>query len=290
VDLRVSTVPTVHGEKVVLRILDASRALKKLSEIGLSTAVFESFSKSLRQPHGLLLVTGPTGSGKTTTLYAALSALNTPGKNIVTLEDPVEYRIDRINQIEAQAKIGLTFAVGLRAILRQDPNVILVGEIRDLETAEIAIQSAITGHLVFSTLHTNDAVSTVHRLLNMRVEPFLLSAALVGVLSQRLIRRLCENCKKPHDLTPAERAALGPLLGAGGSYFRATGCGECLGTAMPAAFAVHEWLPVTLAIRELVLRRASADALKETALAEGLKSLRRTPARRLRAAGPPLRR
>jgi len=197
VDIRVSTVRGVFGEKVVLRILDSNKSLRSLRDMDLSPPVLEMFSTAIRRPNNIILVTGPTGSGKTTTLYAALAELNDLTRNIVTLEDPVEYHIDRITQIEVHPKIGLTFAAGLRSILRQDPNVVLIGEIRDVETAEIAIQVAITGHQVFSTLHTSDAVGAVNRLITMRIEPFLISAALGGVMAQRLVRKLCEKCVQP---------------------------------------------------------------------------------------------
>ncbi len=276
VDLRVSVAPTVSGEKAVLRILDSSRSLKKLSELGLSQGALDSFRQVIRRPNGIVLVTGPTGSGKTTTLYSAVGELNSQDRNIVTLEDPVEYRIDRVNQIETNARIGLTFAAGLRSILRQDPNVILVGEIRDFETAEIAVQAAITGHLVFSTLHTNDAVSTVHRLLNMRIEPFLLAAALGGVMAQRLVRRLCPRCKKPHELTADEVKALNSSLESlrtSAPFFEAVGCEACFQSGYAGRLAIHEWLPVTRRIRELILKRPSVDELKEAAVAQGMATL-----------------
>ena len=271
VDVRVSTLPTVHGEKAVLRLLDSSKALRKLADVGLSAGVLKSFLSVIRAPNGLILVTGPTGSGKTTTLYAALTELNQPQRNIVTLEDPVEYRIDRLNQVETFGRIGLSFAAGLRAILRQDPNVVLVGEIRDLETAEIALQASMTGHIVFSSLHTNDAVSSIFRLLNMRVEPFMIAAALKGVMAQRLLRVLCPRCKAPY--TP-DKAELEPLGEAGrGTFYRAPGCEACFQSGYKGRAAVHEWLPVSRALRELVLRRASADDLKAAARSEGLRTL-----------------
>jgi type IV pilus assembly protein PilB len=273
VDLRVSTVPSVYGEKVVLRILDSSKSLRKLSDLNLSPINLKSLQDAIQVPNQITLVTGPTGSGKTTTLYAGLAELNDPSCNIVTLEDPVEYRIDRITQIETHAKIGLTFAAGLRAILRQDPNVILVGEIRDLETAEIAIQAAITGHRVFSTLHTNDAPSAIHRLITMRVEPYLIAAALGGVMAQRLVRRLCEACKKEHPMTEAEETALGSSVKNRGPFFESTGCQACFQTGYSGRLAIHEWLKVTRSIKELTLKRASIDELRAAARAEGMKSL-----------------
>ncbi|MBI4369114.1 MAG: Flp pilus assembly complex ATPase component TadA [Elusimicrobia bacterium] len=273
VDIRVSILPTVHGEKVVLRILDSSKTLRKLSDLGLSQANLKAFESAIRRPNGMLLVTGPTGSGKTTTLYAAIAAINDAARNIVTLEDPVEYRLDRINQVETFPKIGLTFAAGLRSILRQDPNVILVGEIRDIETAEIAVQAAITGHLVLSTLHTNDAASTIHRLINMRVEPFLVAAALEGVMAQRLMRRLCERCKREKPPSPSELEALEGRPHEEGPYFEAIGCPTCFQTGYAGRVAIHEWLTATRAIRELILQRASIDSVREAAKSEGWRSL-----------------
>ncbi len=273
VDVRVSALPTLHGEKLVLRVLDTSKAVKKLEELDLSAANVKAFSSAITRPNGIVLVTGPTGSGKTTTLYAAVSRLNDETRNIVTLEDPVEYRLERVNQVQMQPKIGLTFATGLRSVLRQDPNVILVGEIRDLETAEIAIQAAVTGHLVFSTLHTNDAAATIHRLLNMRVEPYLLSAALGGVMAQRLVRRLCDQCKRKHALTKEELQSFGADLPAGAVYYEAAGCDACRHEGYSGRLAVHEWMSVSRAIRELILERASLDALREKAQAEGMATL-----------------
>ena len=274
IDVRISTLPTVHGEKIVMRLLDSSKSLRKLVELGIDRPVLERFSESIRSPNGLILVTGPTGSGKTTTLYAALTELNRPDRNIVTLEDPVEYVIDRINQMEAFSKIGLTFATGLRAILRQDPNVILVGEIRDLETAEIALQASITGHLVFSTLHTNDAVASVHRLFNMNVEPFMIAAALRGVLAQRLLRRLCDRCKKPRSLSAAEVTELGLENISKDGFREPHGCEACFHTGYQGRIPIHEWMSVTRSVRELIVRRASLDELRAAANLEGLKSMR----------------
>jgi type IV pilus assembly protein PilB len=227
VDVRVSTLPTVHGEKVVLRLLDSSKGIKKLEALGLGEKVLASFESAIHCPNGMVLVTGPTGSGKTTTLYAAIASLNKPELNIVTLEDPVEYRLEHINQVEIFSRIGLTFAAGLRSVLRQDPNIILVGEIRDLETAEIAVQAAITGHLVFSTLHTNDAASSIHRLMNMKAEPFLLAAALRGIMAQRLLRKLCAKCRRPHKLTAPERESLGAMAKGVEETMEAVGCSDC---------------------------------------------------------------
>ena len=276
IDIRVSTLPSVHGEKIVLRLLDSTKSLRKMTELGIAKPILDLFSQAIRSPNGLILVTGPTGSGKTTTLYAALTELNRPDRNIVTLEDPVEYMIDGLIQMEAFAKIGLTFAAGLRAILRQDPNIILVGEIRDLETAEIALQASITGHLVFSTLHTNDAVSSIHRLFNMRVEPFMISAALRGILAQRLLRRLCENCKKRHAPSKDQLRELGSLAGAGGEFFEPDGCGSCFDTGYQGRLPIHEWLVVSSEIREMIVRKASVDEMRRITETEVLKSMRQS--------------
>jgi len=273
IDVRVSTLPTVHGEKIVMRLLDSNKALRKLAELGIDSAVLSRFSETIQSPNGLILVTGPTGSGKTTTLYAALTELNRPDRNIVTLEDPVEYVIDRINQMEAFSKIGLTFAAGLRAILRQDPNIILVGEIRDLETAEIALQASITGHLVFSTLHTNDSVASIHRLFNMNVEPFMIAAALRGVLAQRLLRRLCERCKKPRAATAEQAVEMGLRLPPGGKFFEPHGCDACFSTGYSGRIPIHEWMSVGRAVRELIVRKASLDELRAAANKDGLKTM-----------------
>ena len=274
IDVRVSTLPTIHGEKIVMRLLDSNKSLRKLVDLGIAGPVLERFSAAIKSPNGLILVTGPTGSGKTTTLYAALTELNRPDRNIVTLEDPVEYQIDRINQMEAFAKIGLSFATGLRAILRQDPNIILVGEIRDLETAEIALQASITGHLVFSTLHTNDAVASVHRLFNMNVEPFMIAAALRGVLAQRLLRRLCDRCKVPQPLSEAQAKALGIDSPAGAGYREPRGCEACFQTGYVGRIPIHEWMSVTREVRELIVRKASLDELRAAVNLEGLKTMR----------------
>lgn len=276
VDVRVSTLPTVHGEKIVMRLLDASKSLRRVQELGVEDAILRRFVEAVRGVNGLILVTGPTGSGKTTTLYAALAELNGTDRNIVTLEDPVEYVIDRVNQMEAFSKIGLNFAKGLRAILRQDPDVILVGEIRDLETAEIALQASITGHLVFSTLHTNDAPSSVHRLFNMKVEPFMVTAALRGVLAQRLLRRLCEKCRRPVSYPPERLREVGVAPDGRETWFEPGGCPACLGTGYQGRFAIHEWLPVNRAVREMILRRAGADELRAAMAAEGLRTMRQS--------------
>ncbi len=275
VDIRVSTVPGVDGEKVVLRLLDSTKSLRKLTDLALSEENLKSFMSAIKRPNNIILVTGPTSSGKTTTLYAALSQLNDPTCNIVTLEDPVEYRMDRITQIETHAKIGLTFAAGLRSILRQDPNVILVGEIRDVETAEIAVQAAITGHRVFSTLHTNDAVTAVHRLITMRIEPFLIAAALGGVMAQRLVRRLCDSCKKKHALNKVEKEVVERNGLSERPFFEFVGCKSCFNTGYAGRLAIHEWLDVGRNIKELILNRSSVDDLRAAAESQGMTSLQK---------------
>src|SRR5499433_397112 len=227
VDIRVSTVPTVHGESLVMRLLDRSSVFLPFHRLGFSPPVAESYEALVRRPHGILLVTGPTGSGKTTTLYAALDKINSPDRKIITVEDPVEYQLKGVNQIPVKPKIGLTFASGLRHIVRQDPDVILVGEIRDLETAEISIQAALTGHLVFSTLHTNDAPGAIARLQDMGVEPYLLSSVLEGVLAQRLVRRICQVCRMPDSPSAADIEALGIEADPQTKLFRGRGCDDC---------------------------------------------------------------
>jgi len=262
-DIRVSTLPTIYGEKIVMRLLISQR-LKTLDELGLRPESLQIIRHSIQQPNGMILVTGPTGSGKTSTLYSCLQELNIPDRNIVTLEDPVEYRLDRVIQVEANAKVGLTFAIGLRAILRQDPNVILVGEIRDLETAEIAVQASITGHLVMSTLHTNDAVSTIHRLINMKVEPHLLAAALRLVIAQRLMRQICEHCRKSGPPTEAEASVLAASLNSK-TYPLPGGCDRCFGTGYSGRIPIFEVLPIGPGVRDCILSKASVDELRKVA-------------------------
>ena len=272
VDIRVSVVPTAFGERVVLRLLDRASALLDLPELGLPPAVASGLARVLDQSHGIVLVTGPTGSGKTTTLYAALRRLATGERNIMTIEDPIEYQLRGIGQIQASPRIGLTFAAGLRAVLRQDPDVILVGEIRDRETVEIAMQAALTGHLVFSTLHTNDACGAVTRLLDMAVEPFLVSSSVLAVLAQRLIRRVCGGCAVTGPPSDEERRALGAapevLRHAG------PGCAACRGTGYRGRTGVHELLLFDDPVRALVMARADAAALRRHATAAGMPTLR----------------
>jgi type II secretion system protein E len=285
VDVRVSTVPTVHGESVVLRLLDRASLLLSLSELGFSPGARAAFERLIAQPHGLILVTGPTGSGKTTTLYAALSAINTPEKKIITIEDPVEYQLAGVNQMQVKEKIGFTFARGLRHVLRQDPDIVLVGEIRDRETARMAVQAALTGHLVFSTLHTNDAAGGVTRLLDLEVEPYLIASTVRGLLAQRLVRVLCSECKAPHELTEAERAALageaapaapsglGPAAATAG-FYRPVGCPACGGTGYRGRTALYELIMLTPHLARLVLARADGGDIREAARRAGLVALR----------------
>ncbi len=277
VDLRVSTLPTLYGESVVLRILDRSSINVSLESLGFPKDILSDFEKLIAQPYGMILVTGPTGSGKTTTLYGALDKINSPEKKIITIEDPVEYQLNGVNQIHVKAQIGLTFAAGLRSIVRQDPDVIMIGEIRDYETAEIAIQSALTGHLVFSTLHTNDASGAVARLLEMGVEDYLLASSLLGVMAQRLVRNLCLTCRRPIEggasLPQINQQTNGhsPELVA---TYEAGECEDCAMTGYRGRNGIFEFLPVDESIRQLILKRSSADIIKEQAVSRGMRPLR----------------
>ncbi len=272
-DLRVSTLPTIYGEKVVMRLLDTSNALLELEDLGFSPYTLERFETSYSKPYGTILVVGPTGSGKSTTLYATLNVLNKPETNIITIEDPVEYRLPGVNQVQVNRKAGLTFAAGLRSFLRQDPDVMLVGEIRDGETASIAIESALTGHLVLSTLHTNDAPSSVSRLIEMGVEPFLVGSALDSVLAQRLARRLCEHCKEPYE--PSEQLVeQARWTTAPDTVYRANGCKVCSHTGYRGRVAVHELMLVDEEIERLAVERVSTDRLARAAVEAGMRTLR----------------
>jgi len=274
IDIRVSTIPTVHGESIVMRLLDRSSVFLPLERLGFSPGMLGHFAKLIVRPHGILLVTGPTGSGKTTTLYAALDKINSPDRKIITVEDPVEYQLKGVNQIPVKSKIGLSFATGLRHIVRQDPDVILVGEIRDLETAEISIQAALTGHLVFSTLHTNDAPSAITRLQDMGVEPYLLSSVLEGVLAQRLVRRVCAVCRTPDTPSAADIEALGIDADPHAKLFRGRGCDECRGTGYRGRTGIYELFPITEDVRSLILRRASSREIRRLAVDAGMVTLR----------------
>jgi type IV pilus assembly protein PilB len=277
IDLRVATLPTVHGEKVVLRILDKSSILLRLSDLGFSMHNYTRFESSYKKPYGMILVTGPTGSGKSTTLYATLNILNTTDKNIITVEDPVEYRLAGVNQVQINPKAGLTFASALRSILRSDPDTVLIGEIRDKETAQIAIEAALTGHLVLSTLHTNDAPSAISRLIEMGIEPFLVSSAIDCVLAQRLIRVLCDRCKEPY--MPTEEALVEAIIpfpedGNLPKLHRAVGCGVCGKTGYRGRTSVHEVMTMTEDIERLAAERRSSDEIKRVARSQGMKMLR----------------
>src|SRR5262245_2082717 len=274
VDIRVSTVPTIHGESIVMRLLDRSSMFMPFDRLGIAPRPAASFEALVRRPHGMVLVTGPTGAGKTTTLYAALDKINAPERKIITIEDPVEYQLKGVNQIPVRPAIGLTFASGLRHIVRQDPDVILVGEIRDRETAEIAIQAALTGHLVLSTLHTNDAAGAVTRLQDMGCEPYLVCSALIGVLAQRLVRRICELCRVQDQPEPADLVALGVDARSETPLWRGQGCDACRGTGYRGRTGIYELLRLTEDARELVLSKAPAGALRRHAVARGMATLR----------------
>jgi len=273
IDLRVSTVPTMHGESVVMRILDKGGVALDFHKLGFAEDTLKAFLDVLMQPHGVLLVTGPTGSGKTTTLYTALDRLNQPDVKILTVEDPVEYQMAGINQIQVKPQIDLTFANALRSIVRQDPDVIMIGEIRDLETAQIAVQSALTGHLVLSTVHTNDAASTVNRLLDMGIEDYLLTSTVVGILAQRLVRKLCPHCKEPYRALPELVEQLGlAKFTAGGevTLHHARGCAQCSQTGYMGRFCILEMLPMSDRLRSLVMKHATSNELKAEAQREGM--------------------
>jgi type IV pilus assembly protein PilB len=278
IDLRVATLPTVYGEKVVMRILDKSQAVLKLEDLGFLPETGARFEQSYRKPYGTILVTGPTGSGKSTTLYATLNLLNEPHRNIITVEDPVEYRLPGINQVQINPKAGLTFAGALRSILRADPDIVLVGEIRDKETAIIGIEAALTGHLVLSTLHTNDAASTPMRLVEMGVEPFLVTSALDAVVAQRLARRLCDKCKEPYQPSEAELVEAGwPMEDIGDEWptlHHANGCSSCGRTGYRGRFGVHEVMLLTEEIERLIIERRSTEDIQKVALMQGMVSLR----------------
>jgi general secretion pathway protein E len=273
IDLRVSTIPTIYGESIVMRILDRGSALIVLDHLGFPEETLEKYKKLINTPYGMLLVTGPTGSGKTTTLYASLNNINSPDKKIITIEDPIEYQIEGINQIQVKPQIGLTFANGLRHIVRQDPDIIMVGEIRDIETAEIAIHSALTGHLVFSTLHTNDAPGALTRLLDMGIEGFLVSSSLIGVLAQRLVRVICPKCKEPFK--PQQQMIDKLELDDGNiTTYRGAGCEECRNTGYRGRTGIFELMVIDGDIRRLVLEKASSDVIRQVAVSKGMQVLR----------------
>jgi len=273
VDIRVSIIPMLHGEAVVMRLLRQNATLRGMAELDMDKRELGCFRRVLGLPHGIILVTGPTGSGKTSTLYTALNEINDADRKIITIEDPVEYQLKGVNQIQVNEKSGLTFARGLRSILRHDPDVILVGEIRDLETAEIAVQASLTGHLVFSTLHTNDAPGAVTRLVDMGVEPYLVASSLEAVLAQRLVRVLCPHCKQA-DISPTAPALKEKLgIPAKATIYRSTGCRECRNTGFFGRHAIFEWMDSDNEIRQLVLKNASADQIRDAARRAGMKTL-----------------
>ncbi len=280
IDIRLSTVPTSHGERIVMRLLDRDTVLLSVEQLGFDPNQLEQFNSLIQHTHGIILVTGPTGSGKTTTLYAALNQINTPDKNIITIEDPVEYQLQGVSQIQVNPKINLTFANGLRSIVRQDPDVILVGEVRDAETAEIAIQASLTGHLVFSTLHTNDAPSAITRLVEMGVENFLISSSLMATMAQRLIRVLCPHCKVKDAPDPKTLEALSLTDKKDFDFYTQKGCPECLNTGFMGRSAIYEMLVVDDVIRELINEDADSNYIKKTARQRGMRTLREDAARK----------
>jgi general secretion pathway protein E len=273
VDLRVSTIPTLHGESVVLRILDRGSIFMTLDRLGFPPGPLHQFNRLILNPYGMILVTGPTGSGKTTTLYAALEKINDPEKKIITIEDPVEYQLMGVNQIQVKPAIGLSFAQGLRHIVRQDPDVIMVGEIRDPETAEIAIHAALTGHLVFSTLHTNDAAGAVTRLSEMGIENFLISSTVLGIVAQRLVRVICRDCQEPAAADPGILRELG-ATDPGLTVWHGRGCENCNGTGYRGRTGIYELLLVDEEIRRLIVEKASAHVIRQKAVGLGMNSLR----------------
>ena len=276
IDFRVSILPTIFGEKAVLRILDKEALQLDMTKLGFDPWSYEKFGHAIHQPYGMVLITGPTGSGKTTTLYSAISTINAPEHNIMTAEDPVEYNLKGVNQVQVNEGIGRTFAAVLRSFLRQDPDVILVGETRDLETAQISIRAALTGHLVFTTLHTNDCPSTVARLVDMGVQPFLLSSALLLVLAQRLGRRICKDCKEPIDGHEDDLVPYGHVSEGRGkvTFFKGKGCQTCNFTGMKGRVAIYEVMPVTEELRSVILKGAQTAEIREMAQAQGMKTLR----------------
>jgi type IV pilus assembly protein PilB len=273
VDLRVSILPTTHGEKIVIRLLDKSVLTGSIDQMGLDEETLVKFRKAIDAPHGMILVTGPTGSGKTTTLYSVLQELNNPQYNIVTVEDPIEYELGGINQVAVRNDIGLDFASALRSILRQDPDIVMVGEIRDNETADIAVKAALTGHQVLSTLHTNDAAGAITRLDDMGIEPFLISSSILMTCAQRLVRRVCANCREEFQAEPEVFARLG-IEQAEAVFYRGSGCDRCKGRGYLGRLAIIEALTVTESIRRLIMKRASAAVIKNQAITEGMKTLR----------------
>jgi general secretion pathway protein E len=276
VDIRVSSIPTAFGERVVLRLLDKNATIYDLEDIGLAEQNYRQISRLIKKSHGIILVTGPTGSGKSTTLYAALNKINAPDQNILTIEDPIEYQINGIGQIHVNPKIGLTFARGLRSILRQDPDVIMIGEIRDLETAEIAIQASLTGHLVFSTLHTNDSSGAMTRLVDMGIEPFLVTSSLIGIVAQRLVRVICPHCRVAYNPAMAELEELGldPSQIKNPVFYHGKGCDHCFKTGYYGRTGIYEMLLASEKVTKLILQNADSNLIKAAAVKEGMSTLR----------------
>jgi type IV pilus assembly protein PilB len=270
IDFRVSILPTIYGEKVVIRILDQAQFQMRMEDLGFTDFEMKHIQDFLAAPHGIILATGPTGSGKSTTLYTLLRNLNTASDNIITVEDPVEYKLDGINQVQVNTKAGLTFVAGLRSILRQDPDIIMIGEIRDVETAEIAIRSSITGHLVFSTIHTNDAVSTISRLIDMGIPPYLVSSSIYGIISQRLIRKLCPRCKEKYEASVPEKELLGINPDEELTLYRAKGCISCNNTGYKGRMGIHEVLKINRHMREKISAGATYDELSDQAKVDGM--------------------
>jgi len=278
IDFRVSVLPTLFGEKIVMRLLDKDKLMLDMTKLGFEESSLAKFETNIQKPWGMILVTGPTGSGKTNTLYSAISRINTPDTNIMTAEDPVEFNLVGVNQVQVRESIGLTFAASLRSFLRQDPNTILVGEIRDFETAEIAVKAALTGHLVLSTLHTNDAPSTVNRLLNMGVEPFLVSSSVIVIVAQRLLRRICSGCKAPVAVNPQALIEIGfrPEEAETLTVYHGSGCPACANTGYKGRVALYEVMPISERIRDLILQGASTGEIKSAAVEGGMSTLRRS--------------
>jgi type IV pilus assembly protein PilB len=276
IDFRVSTLPTIFGEKAVLRILDKEALKLDMTQLGFDEWSLEKFSAAIHQPYGMVLITGPTGSGKTTTLYSGIHTINSPDVNIMTAEDPVEYNLKGVNQVQINEGVGRTFAAALRSFLRQDPDVILVGETRDLETAQISIRAALTGHLVFSTLHTNDCPSTVARLLDMGIPPFLVASSLLLIVAQRLGRKICRQCREPYEADEESLATYGHVPSGKGrvQFYKSKGCATCNFTGMKGRVAIYEVMPITEEIRDGILKNASTAELRAIAQSQGMKSLR----------------
>jgi general secretion pathway protein E len=284
IDIRVATVPTSYGERITMRLLDRSNILLNLQDLGFSPDNYATMNGLINKSHGIILVTGPTGSGKTTTLYAGLSSINSPDLNILTVEDPVEYQLAGVSQTQVNPKINLTFASGLRSFLRHDPDVIMVGEIRDLETAEIAIQAALTGHLVLSTIHTNDAPGAITRLVDMGVEPFLVASSVIGILAQRLVRTLCPQCKEPYEASAEEVKELGlsaDVVGQHPKFWRGRGCTNCLNTGYRSRIGIYELMLPTDEVRQLILENVDANTIKKKAMSQGMRTLREDGARKV---------